>query len=102
MRERGERWMQRFIDRFMFCVATNSQEEIDEPLPPVTSPPPYQVPNKQTYTDNNNKFFFFNFFFFLTTKGIDLKTENINQKGLQDQTFPRTKIFGVNEHRSEH
>lgn len=35
--KQSERWMQRFIDPFMFRVFTNKfQEEIDEPLPPVT------------------------------------------------------------------
>jgi len=52
-REVSAIWMQRFIDRFMFCVTTNSQEEIDEPLPPETSSPPYQPPNKHTATTNN-------------------------------------------------
>jgi hypothetical protein len=51
-RERSERWMQRFIDRFMFVLVSQqiSQEEIDEPLPPVTSP--YHTHQPKTKTKN--------------------------------------------------
>ena len=43
-----ERWMQRFIDRFVFLrsIHYKSQEEVDEPLLPLT-PPPIQSRNEE-------------------------------------------------------
>ena len=59
-RERSERWMQRFIDRFMFVLVSQqiSQEEIDEPLPPVTSPYHTHQPKTKTKTKTKNKIYY--------------------------------------------
>lgn len=53
--KQSERWMQRFIDPFMFRVLTNNfQEEIDEPLPPVTPPHKSHNQKQKSLTKNKN------------------------------------------------